>query len=1203
MRALKGNLAAGQITATGIQISTCSYGQAIPLLYGYDRISPKLIWVSNFKSHGGGGGGFSGLFGTGSNPTTYTTNLDLLCGFNPMEGPADVWVNGQWQSIYSSTYVINMASVTAGQVVSFTVTPPNQLGIIAGIYLASIPYSESYNDFVFPGEFNAFSQSGNGILPLYNGMYPAPNNGFWTSLGQPYGTYNPPAGSASGSVTFPAAITTPFSIVIIYYYDQYPTNVHPLPYHAAQLNWEGSLGDGDSTQPIVYPEFAGVCGANIQLGPSPTPPQWSLHVKGMFGIGYPVSQGTVQQFGAWATVQQPSAGDCNVADVVFDLISSGNHVAAYGTGACWNHGCGFSGVVYDGGGGIDNQFQYSRYGSLAIDESGPIAFLQMRNYCLAYSILVSSSITDQTSCAQVLKDLAEIANCAPCFNGAALDFIPYCEVSNYGNGASFVAPTAAGPLFTFGIGDFKTSKKDKGGNSTPKPPVVHVAGSPEDNFNSLAVNFKDRTGTSNNNQVILTDAGDVTRQGPMTQGTRSWPWIANPPMAVAAGWAVLRRNIIVERDGTYTWSLSNPGWGSILSLMDLVLLNEPTISPDLVPVRITKIIEDEKDFTVEIEAEKFVYGASEPVAPGQGVSAVVGSGGGGSGSGGGSDPGSVNAPIIFEAIPAIANDPQLWLCVSGGAAIVNGISAATKANGGSGYQAANVTVTGTGTGCTMQAQITAGVVTGLIVTNPGENYTGSPTIAIVDPTGAGAGAIYYAVITASIPVSYAGCIVNISTDGGTTYNPAYVDGTTNSAIAGSQTMGAVFSANYPSHVDPDNSDTLNVDMTESQQALSAFTTSQQNSFLSLCYLQGGGTVVGANGQTLTIPYELIAYASESLSAANQYALGPPIRRGVYSTPVAAHNIGSQFSFLNDGIVFKMALPANLVGVTLYFKFQAVNSSGSITQSLASCTPYSFTPSGAVGFSQQSYVITPYPAVFQGKSGGWSGIDTNSSTWTNTADVYFPPVTATFSSGKVLNYAARDAGLSPPITAAGQVVWVTIFDPNQIGEPNGVASLTAYADLTQTRWNTPGYTRIGTLTSVSGGGGNGGGGGSGGSASLYSISAYQGDPTLAKQPIANQILLVHQVPGSTAITSVALPSGLTGSVGGCGVAPTGAVTISIKQNGTSIGTINFAASQTVATFTFTTAVTLSPGDILSFVFQGTTDATFSGVWWNLVGTRS
>lgn len=1196
MRALKGNLAVPGTPATGLQISSCAYGQPIPLLYGYDRVEPKLIWAGNFDSHGGG----SGLLESGKSQTTYSVNADLLLGFNPMEGVADVWYTGSWFYIFSTVNTFNYSSVGAGTTLSGNVTlggMTNPIAMIAGIYLAGISYSESYNDFVYPGQTNSFSLSGSGIIPLYNNAYPAPNNGAWSAIsGMPYASYNSPVGSSAWSVHFPTAISSPFSICVIFYYDVQTNYPNPLP--SAQLTWESELGNGGSGQPTVYPEFAGVSGQNINLGSSPVLPEWGLHTKGMFGIGYPVTQATIEYWTVGTTFtpgQTPSAGDCNPADVIFDLISSGNNVAAFGTNAVWNHGCGFSAVVYDSGGGQDNQIQYSRYGSLAVDENGPIAFMKMRNYCLAYSILVSGGLTSQTSCAQVLKDLAEIANCAPCFNGAALDFIPYCEVSNFANGANFVAP---GLLFNLDRSNFLTTRKVKG-KSSPNPPVVLETGLPQDNYNSLSISIKDRTGTSNNNTVLLTDSFDVSRQGPMTQGSRSWPWLQNPSMAVNAGWAVLRRNVIVERNGTYKFSLP-ACWSPILSLMDLVSLNEPTLSSDLIPVRITKIAENETDMTIEVEAEKFVYGASVPLPPGAGITGIVSGGGGGGGTGGQSDPGSVNTPIIFEAIPAIANQPELWMSVSGGSPIVNGIASATKVSGGSAYNAANVSVTGTGTGCILQAVIVGGVVTSLLVINPGMNYTGTPTITITDPTGAGSGASYTAVIQASIPVSYAGCLVYMSTDGGVTYNPVNSVDTATNIIGGNQTNGLVYSSNFPSHSDPDTADTLNVDLTQSQQSLSSFTTSQRDSFLSLCYLAGGGTVSGPNGTTLTIPYELLAYATATLSSANKYALPPTLRRGVYGTPVAAHNIGTGFSFLLDGTIFKIALPANLIGVTLYFKFLAFNQAGTLTQSLSNATAYSFTPSGAVGFSQQTYTISPYPTVYQGQSGGWPGIDGSSSSWTNTSDVYFPTVAATFSNGRVLNYAARDSGVAFS-ASAGQQVWVTIFDPNLVGEPNNVATLSCYADANQTRWNTPGYIRIGTFIVNSGGGGNGGGGGSTGSSGPYLIASYEGDPTLTS-PVGGQILLTHQIPGSTILTNVTLPSGLTGSVGGCKVNPTAVATVTIKRNGSSIGTINISTGG-VVTFTFSSAVTLNPNDILDFVFQATADSTLAGLWWTIAGTRS
>jgi hypothetical protein len=1210
MRAIKGNLAHVAPPATALQISTCSYGHAPPLSYGLDTITPKLIYAGDFKSHGHGG--IKGAFKGGN--ATYTSNFDLLCGFNPGEGVFDVWYNGAWFYVFTTVNVFNYASVAGGTTLSGTtvLSLPNPLVGVYGIYLANIPYSESYSDYMGPGETNSFSLSGTGIVPLYNAHFAAPNNGNWSALGTPYATYNVPGTGGDWSVYFPNTISTPFSICVIFAYDVHNwsgsglTNAPPLI--AAQLGFEPQLGDGNSGNPIVYPEFWGVSGFDVNLGGSPTLPDWRLRAKGMFGLGFPVSQGSIEP----ATVNTtqtytltPCAGDCNPADVIFDLISSGNAEAWFGLASCWNHGCGFSGVVYDSSGASDNQFQYSRYGSLAVDEAGPIAFLQMRNYCLAYSILVSGSITEQTAAAEVIKDLAEIANCAPCFDGAALDFIPYCEVSSFGNGANFVAPTSGGPVFNLTRKDFLTTKKDKEGNSNPKPPVVIKAGLPEDNFNTLAVNIRDRTGTTNNNTILLTDSDDVTRQGPMTQGSRSWRWLQNPSMAIAAGWAVLRRNVIIERAGKYMFSVG-PQWSPTLKLMAFGTLTEPSLSPDPIPVRITKIAENESDMSLDIEAEKFVYGGSLPMPPGAGIAGIVGSGGSGNGGGGQSSPGSVNAPIFIEAVPAIASSPEIWICLSGGLPILNGIGSVTQVSPGSGYQAVNVTVTGTGTDCLMQGVITAGQITSLIITNPGSGYTGTPTITIVDPTGAGSGANYTANILASIPVDYGGCIVNMSTDGGATYNPVLSVVTNSSSVSGNQTMGSVFSANFPSHADPDTVDTLDVDLSQSAEILDTFTAGQRDSFLSLCYLAGGGTAPGPNGSILTIPYELIAYAAETLTGPNQYGLAPTIRRGVYGTPVAAHNIGTPFSFVLDGNVFMMALANTLLGVTLYFKFQAFNSSGNQIQSLSDCTAYTFTPTGQVGFAQQTYTIAPYPSLYQGQAGGWPGVDGSSSGWTTVNDVYFPPLTATFANGKVLQYAARDAGIAA-FTGGGQQVWVTIYDPAQLGEPNGVASLLTYADMNQTRWNTPGYIRVGTITSITAGGGSGGGGGTGGTAGIYSIATYEGDPTLA-QPIASQVLMAHQIPGPTVVTNVALAVGLPGSVATCLVAPTSAVTITIYRTPAggapvSIGTINFASGQKVGTFTFASAVTLNPTDILTFVYQASTDATFAGVFWSIVGARS
>ena len=82
-----------------------------------------------------------------------------------------------------------------------------------------------------------------------------------------------------------------------------------------------------------------------------------------------------------------------------------------------------------------------------------------------------------------------------------------------------------------------------------------------------------------------------------------------------------------------------------------------------------------------------------------------------------------------------------------------------------------------------------------------------------------------------------------------------------------------------------------------------------------------------------------------------------------------------------------------------------------------------------------------------------------------------------------------------------------------------------------------------------------------------------------------------------------PASLTGSYAKAGTAATLSTTFSITQNGTSIGSINFAASATTGTFTFSSAVTTSAGDVIAVVAPGTPDATLADVSVALVGSRA
>jgi hypothetical protein len=83
-------------------------------------------------------------------------------------------------------------------------------------------------------------------------------------------------------------------------------------------------------------------------------------------------------------------------------------------------------------------------------------------------------------------------------------------------------------------------------------------------------------------------------------------------------------------------------------------------------------------------------------------------------------------------------------------------------------------------------------------------------------------------------------------------------------------------------------------------------------------------------------------------------------------------------------------------------------------------------------------------------------------------------------------------------------------------------------------------------------------------------------------------------------AVTLPASLTGSHASANTASTGTVSFTLKNNGSSIGSITFTASAT-GTFTFASPVTFAAGDILTITAPATADATLADVNINLAGT--
>jgi hypothetical protein len=190
--------------------------------------------------------------------------------------------------------------------------------------------------------------------------------------------------------------------------------------------------------------------------------------------------------------------------------------------------------------------------------------------------------------------------------------------------------------------------------------------------------------------------------------------------------------------------------------------------------------------------------------------------------------------------------------------------------------------------------------------------------------------------------NWGGAIVNVSSDGGTTYGPIG----TISEVANQGTLTASL-ASY-SAANPDTVDTLAVNLAESAGTLTSTSTAADAAAgVTLGIVQDG---VGSTS------YELLDPQTATLTGANAYNL-TNLYRGLFGTTGGAHSSGALYGRL-DAALFIFPLPAAYIGVALKIKLQSFNVFGNALQDLSTCTVYTYTPNG------------------QGSGGGAGGVPTS-----------------------------------------------------------------------------------------------------------------------------------------------------------------------------------------------------------------------------------
>ncbi len=290
---------------------------------------------------------------------------------------------------------------------------------------------------------------------------------------------------------------------------------------------------------------------------------------------------------------------------------------------------------------------------------------------------------------------------------------------------------------------------------------------------------------------------------------------------------------------------------------------------------------------------------------------------------------------------------------------------------------------------------------------------------IVPPTQLTGGGLEVWVGASGAGSVYGGCDVWVSSDDAT-----YVYG---GHVVGSARTG-VTANSIPLSADPDTSDALIVNLSQSLGTLLSGTQADADDFRTLCYLGTG---------------ELISYETATLVAPNEYSLSY-LRRGVYGSPITAVPLGSSFFRLDPNQVFRYKLDKTQIGKPFYVKLLPFNVWGGGEYALASVPAYSYTvalppaPPQVQGFrvtqSSTSVVFSWYAVVDYALKGydiyyGPQGVTqlsqmhllTESSMGTEMTNAAVPPGTWTFA------IVARDV--------ADQISPVASFQDLDVANPN------------------------------------------------------------------------------------------------------------------------------------------------------------------------
>ena len=278
------------------------------------------------------------------------------------------------------------------------------------------------------------------------------------------------------------------------------------------------------------------------------------------------------------------------------------------------------------------------------DPSGGTGFAE---YCIANGIFLSPALTSQEAASSFIDKVCEICNSAAVWSQGKLKIVPYGDTSVTGNGVTYNPITT--PQYDLTDDDFL----DNGSTG----PIVVTRGNPADAFNSITVNFADRTAQYNTNVAQAQDQANIDLYGLRQKPPYSYDYIVDATIARNVAQVRLQRELYMRNQ--YSFKL---GWKyARLEQMDLVTITDSSLGYNKKVVRIIEVEEDSSE-SLSIIAEDYLANnataTAYPYQTNNGYQSMFNT-----------DPGNALNPIIVPApiqLAQAANVPELWMVTAGG---------------------------------------------------------------------------------------------------------------------------------------------------------------------------------------------------------------------------------------------------------------------------------------------------------------------------------------------------------------------------------------------------------------------------------------------------------------------------------------------------------------------------------------------------------